>query len=154
MNALHIEVLRLLAQVEILNAAMGQLQGVSQVRGAVIPGPFQFRGGDAQRVRSETIELFGQCHQSLITLAAHTLDDGFNRGRGIPLGLSGGACGDPIELLLRLCCAVKAPGQTGRLLLSAQGAHRRLTFGSLQARALVTPVGVVESLGYGCGLSI
>ena len=90
-NPLHVEVLGLLTLMKILDAAVRQLQGISQVGGSLIPGLTQLCGGDLERIRPETVELLGECHQCRITVVAHPFEDRFNGGSRIPLGCSSGA---------------------------------------------------------------
>ena len=98
---------------KVLDAAVRQLQGISQVGGGLIPGLTQLCGGDLERIRPKTVELLGECHQGRITVAAHLFEDRFSGGGRILLGCSSGASGDEVELLFRFGCVVKTPGQSG-----------------------------------------
>tara|TARA_B100001121_G_scaffold277394_1_gene267301 strand:- start:229 stop:507 length:279 start_codon:yes stop_codon:yes gene_type:complete len=89
MHALNIEVLGFLTLVKILDPTVGKLKGIPQIRWAVLPGLLHLSRRHPQRVRKETVELLGERHQSAVTFSAHALDDGFDRGCGLPLCLPG-----------------------------------------------------------------
>jgi hypothetical protein len=91
MNALHIQVLWFLALVKILDSAMGELQCIPEIGWAVLPGFSQCCRWNAQRIREETVELFGECHQGTVTFSSHPFNDGFDCGGCLPLGLACGA---------------------------------------------------------------
>ena len=86
MDPLDVEILRLLALVKILDAAVRQLQGISQIGGSLIPGLMQLCRRDLKRLRPEPIELLGERHHCLIPVVAHLLEDRFHSGGRVLLG--------------------------------------------------------------------
>jgi hypothetical protein len=123
MHPLDVEVLWLLSLMEILNAPVGEFEGIAQVAVGVSPGLFEAFGSDLKRFRTEVIELLGQFNQGLISFQANTGQDGVDCGLRLLLGIPCGATGDPVEFLLRLVDVVETTQQKRRSCLAARRCH-------------------------------
>jgi hypothetical protein len=125
MHPLDVEVLGLLSLMEILNAPVGEFEGIAQVAVGVLPGLFEALGSDLKRFRTEVIELLGEFNQGLITFQPNTAQDGIDRGLRLLLGIPGGATGDPVEFLFCKGDVMETTQQGRRCCLAARRCHRR-----------------------------
>ena len=125
MHPLDLQVLGLLALVKILNAAVGQFEGVAQVRARLLPGLGQLLRSHLQWFGSEAIEAFGELDQRLVAVLFDLGQDLLNRAHSLLLGLSRGATGKAIQCLFRRCDVMKTTQQRGHGGLAARRCHRR-----------------------------
>jgi hypothetical protein len=87
---------------EILDAAMGQLQGGLKLLGSSLPGVLQLFWCHGQRLWPETVKAFGVVNKGLIPFSPYGLEDLLHRLHSLFLATCTGAMRKPFKLTLGL----------------------------------------------------
>ena len=103
-----IKVQRFLSLVEILNSSMGQFQSVSQIGRRFMPGALKLCGRDLKWIGDKSVELCRERLNSLISIPANLVQDGFDAFCCFSLGLASGAGRNAIEFQFRIAPYVDA----------------------------------------------